>query len=142
MAGRRPEIEMDIKDLKLALGLVERNSRATGWIDEQCENRRDFRKQLKAARSAFDEVSSISATFMGIRNGRKIGSVRFVIQAVKPIPLLGIQPMLFEDTMNGVATEEALARVTGRLQVLKLTCSAQRLVDEHELEVVDRRRHY
>ena len=132
MAGRRPEIEIDIKPLKFALGLIERNSRDTGWRNERYQDWRDFRKQLKAALSAFREVGSISATFQGIRDGRKIGSVRFMVEIIKPIPHLGLQPTLFEEATNGVPE-----RVLTRLRALSFTGNAQQLVDEHGLEVVE-----
>lgn len=136
MGGRRPEFEMDIPSLKFALGLIERNSRDTGWKGERYKDWRDFRKQLKAALNAFEGISSISATFKGVRDGRKIGSVRFTIEVIKPIPHLGIQPTLFEVEV-GESASGAMERILTRLQALKFTGNAQRLVEQHGLDVVE-----
>ena len=136
MGGRRPEIEMDIPSLKFALGLIERNSRDTGWKNERYKDWRDFRKQLKTALATFEGISSITATFKGVRLGRKIGSVRFTIEVVKPIPHLGMQPALF-DSEPGDAPSSTMARILTRLKALKFTGNAQRLLDEHGLDTVE-----
>ncbi len=136
MGGRRPEFEMDIPALKFALDLIERNSRNSGWTNERYKDWRDFRKQLKTALASLDGISSIAASFQGVRDGRKISSVRFTVQVTKPIPHLGMQPHLFDDEA-GETPSGPMARILARLGALKFTGNVQRLVDEHGLDVVE-----
>ena len=131
MAGRRPEIEVELMELKFALGLVERDKRGA-WTRERYKDWRDFRKQLKTALKAFDKHGSLAASFKGVRVGRKIGKVRFEVEVVKPIPHLGIQPALF-----GEAAGDEEGRIVKRLQAIGFTGNAAKLLEEHSAPVVE-----
>lgn len=131
MAGRRPAIEVELMELKFALGLVERDKRGA-WVRERYKDWRDFRKQLQVALRAFKKHGSLVATFKGVRVGRKIGKVHFHVEVVKPIPHLGIQPALFE----GDASPEQ-QRLTERLRNIGFTGNAAKLIEEHSAPVVE-----
>ncbi len=131
MAGRRPTIEVELLELKFALGLVERDKRGA-WVRERYQDWRDFRKQLQVALKAFKAHGSLVATFKGVRVGRKIGKVSFHVEVAKPIPHLGIQPPLFE----GDARPEQ-QRIAERLQSIGFTGNAVKLIEEHSHPVVE-----
>ena len=131
MAGKRPEIEVELMELKFALGLVERDKRGA-WTRERYKDWRDFRKQLKTALKAFDKHGSLAASFKGVRVGRKIGKVRFEVEVVKSIPHLGIQPTLFEEAIND--EEQGILK---RLRDLGFTGNASKLLEEHSGPVVE-----
>ncbi len=131
MAGRRPQIEMELMELKFALGLVERSSKG-GWIRERYKDWRDFRKQLQVALKAFKKHGSLVASFEGVRVGRKIGRIAFQVEVAKPIPHLGIQAALFNDGDN--LKEQ---RIAERLRGLGFTGSAAKLIAEHSAPVVE-----
>lgn len=132
MAGKRPEIEINLMELKLALGLVEPDRKTGGWVRERYKDWRDFRKQLQVACRAFRKHGSLVAEFKGVRVGRKIGKVRFMVEVVKEIPHLSIQPTArLEDV---VSDEEQ--RIAERLQAIDFTGSAAKLIEEHSAPVV------
>lgn len=131
MAGRRPQFQMGLMELKFALGLVERTSKGS-WTRERYQDWRDFRKQLQVALKAFSKHGSLEATFQGVRVGRKIGKVSFHVEVSKPIPHLGLQPTLFEEGAN-----HETQRIADRLRRVGFTGNTEKLIEEHSAPVVE-----
>lgn len=131
MAGRRPEIEVELMELKFSLGLVELDKKGN-WTGERYRDWRDFRKQLQYAVAAFKKHGSLNVSFKGERIGRKIGRVRFQVQASKPIPHLGIQPVSFDGELR--AKDQ---HIIDRLHKVGFTGNTLQLIKEHPAAVIE-----
>lgn len=132
MGGKRPQVELGLMELKFALGLVERDAKSGKWTREKYQDWRDFRKQLGVAISAIDEHGSISASYKGLRVGRKIGKVRFDVRVVRPIPHLRMQPPLLQE--DPVDSEER--RIAQGLKDNDYVGSASQAIKDYTAPVV------
>lgn len=128
--GQRPDIEIDLMELKFALGLVrwERGE----WRDERYQDWRDFRKQLRTALGHFQSHGNLTATFVGVRVGRRIGKIRFKTRLSQAYRQRREQPGLFERTID---VEEH--RLQERLRALGFTGSVAKLLERHTSSEVE-----
>lgn len=139
MSGRRAEFELDIKELKFALGLLEFDQRGR-VVKERYRSWRDFSKQLEASLKLIRERGSLAATFSGLNplGGRKFTKVRFVVEVIKPIPHLGLSPTFtVEPRKRSNRLGEQEERLRMKLEEMGFKGSLERLLKSHPIAEIE-----
>ena len=126
--GGKRGVEIELLELKFALGLIERNTRQNTWVRERYTQWKDFKKQLNGALDTIAAATPLSAEFEGIRVGRKIGRIRFtvIIRKAHPAPTPDL------DAQQPTDHAELIARA----QQLGFVGDVGRWVEQYGVEVV------